>query len=315
MAENFKIFSQDYHCRKLLFGCSHDNGYARVLEEHSDKSEIVSKVILLEGVPFEKELLPLPYGTKKFPGIFRDSKLVAFGLNATLPVLSLQSSDTSTPAAASQVYNVAPGLSSRFLAPLPQVINSPIPANVNMVLPRTPSASTIASDGFVAVLRPAPVVHSWAAKAAAPPPPASALPAYEPTDRNKVIARNRAGQRIDPPIKAYEKAEVDRVKKLKLCNVHFLRQECPYNMQCSHAHAYSPSHSEIATLRLVARMSPCSMGSACQDYKCIFGHRCPAPPSNRKVPKGKKSCIFTDSCKFPLELHDIDTNVVKTLVV
>ncbi|KAF3037275.1 hypothetical protein E8E12_008346 [Didymella heteroderae] len=220
--ENFKIFSQDYHCRKLLFGCSHDNGYARILEECSDKSEIVSKVVLLEGVPFEKELLPLP---------------------------------------------------------------------------------------------PGPVVNSWAAKAAAPPLPVSALPAYEPADRNKVIARNRAGQRIDPPTKDYDKAEVDRIKKLKLCNVHFLRQECPYDMQCAHKHTYQPDRSEIATLRLVARMSPCSIGSACQDYKCIFGHRCPAPPSTKKVPKGTKSCIFAETCKFPLELHDIDSNVVKTLVV
>lgn len=184
-----------------------------------------------------------------------------------------------------------------------------------MALPRTPSSSTIASDGFVATLRPARVVNSWAAKAAAPPPTASASPAYEPADRNKVIARNRAGQRIDPPTKDYDKPEVDRIKKLKLCNVHFLRQECPYDMQCTHKHTYQPSRSEIATLRLVARMSPCSMGSACQDYKCIFGHRCPAPPSNKKVPKGTKSCIFADICKFPLELHDVDTNVIKTLVV
>lgn len=315
MAENFKIFSQDYHCRKLLFGCSHDNGYARVLEECSDKPEIVSKVILLEGVPFEKELLPLPYGTKKFPGVFRDSKLVALGTNAPPPVRPLQPSGISSPATASKVYDVAPGLPGRFPAPPPQVMDSPIPGRASMALPRTPSSSTIASDGFVATLRPALVVNSWAAKAAAPPPPASASPAYEPADRNKVIARNRAGQRIDPPTKDYDKPEVDRIKKLKLCNVHFLRQECPYDMQCTHKHSYQPSRSEIVTLRLVARMSPCLMGSACQDYKCIFGHRCPAPPSNKKVPKGTKSCIFADTCKFPLELHDIDTNVVKTLVV
>lgn len=314
MAENFKIFSQDYHCRKLLFGCSHDNGYARVLEECSDKSEIVSKVILLEGVPFEKDLLPLPYSTKKFPGIFRDSKLVAIGANAP-PVRQLQPSGTSTLAVTSKVYDVAAGLPGRFAAPPPQLMDSPLPAMASIALPRTPSSSTIASDGFLAALRPAPAVNSWAAKAAAPPPPTSTSPAYEPADRNKVIARNRAGQRIDPPTKDYDKAEVDRMKKLKLCNVHFLRKECPYDMQCSHRHTYQPSRSEIAILRLVARMSPCSMGSACQDYKCIFGHRCPAPPSNKNVPKGTKSCIFADTCKFPLELHGIDTNVVKTLVV
>lgn len=315
ITENLKIFSQDYHCRKLLFGCSHDNGYARVLEECSDKPDIVSKVILLEGVPFEKELLPLPYGTKKFPNMFRDSKLVAWGANTPFPGRSRQPSGLSSPVAGSRVYDVSTGLPGRFPAPSPQVMDSPIPVRAILSLPRTPSSSTIASDGFVTASRPTPAFNSWAAKAAAPPPPASALPAYEPADRNEVIARNRAGQRIDPPGKDYDKTEVDRVKKLKLCNVHFLRQECFYDVHCTHTHAYQPTRNEIATLRLVARMSPCSMGSACQDYKCIFGHRCPAPASNKKVPKGTKSCIFAENCKFPIELHDIDTNVVKTLVV
>lgn len=312
--ENFKIFSQDYHCRKLLFGCSHDNGYARVLEEYSDKSEIVSKVILLEGVPFEKELLPLPYGTKKFPGIFRDSKLVALGAGVPAPGRSRQPPGMNL-AASSKVDHVSTALSGRFPVSFPQLMDSPVFARPTLDLPRTPSSSTIASDGFITTFGPAQASSSWAAKASAPPPPVSASPAYAPADRNEVIARNRAGQRIDPPCKDYDKTEVDRIKKLKLCNVHFLRQECPYEMQCTHKHTYQPNRSEIATLRLVARMSPCSMGSACQDYKCIFGHRCPAPPSNKKVPKGTRSCIFTDTCKFPVELHDIDTNVVKTLVI
>ncbi|KAL1598540.1 hypothetical protein SLS59_006827 [Nothophoma quercina] len=303
--ENFKIFSQDYHCRRILFGCSHDNGYARALEKCSDKTEIVSKVVLLEGVPFEKELLPLPYVTKKFPDIFRDRKLVVF---------PDQQHHVGTGIPAQKVYDISTGLPGRFPPP-PQVMDSPMPARAIAVgLPRTPSSSTIASDGFIAAKAP-PVMNTWAAKAAAPPPPKPASPAYEPVDRNEVIARNRAGQRIDLPCKDYDKTEVDRVKRLKLCNVHFLRQECPYGMQCTHKHAYEPSRSEIATLRLVARMSPCQNGSGCQDAKCIFGHRCPAPPSRNKVPKGTKSCIFTETCKFPIELHDIDTNVVKTLVV
>ena len=315
MTENFKIFSQDYHCRRILFGCSHDNGYARVLEDYSDKPEILDKVVLLEGVPFEKELLLLYYGIKKFPGIFRDSKLVAWGANASIGGRPRHVSGTGSPAPTQKVYDVSTGLPGRLPAPPRQVMDSPIPARATAVgLPRTPSTSTIASDGFVTTKAP-PVMSSWAAKAAAPPPPVSVLPSYEPADRNEVIARNRAGQRIDPPCKDYDRTEVDRVKKLKLCNVHFLRQECPYDMQCTHKHSHEPNRGELATLRLVARMSPCQNGSGCQDVKCIFGHRCPAPPSRTKAPKGTKSCIFADACKFPIELHDIDTSVVKTLVI
>jgi hypothetical protein len=311
--ENFRTFSRDYHCRRLLFGCSHNNGFARVLEEVSDNSETVSKVVLLEGIPFEKELLGLPYNTKRFPNIFRDSKLVASPSNTFVPGRLRHVSGVATPL--QKNYDISTGLPTRFPAPLPPVMDSPIPVTANAVrLPRTPSTSTIASDGFITT-KAAPAITSWAAKAAAPPPPGSAVPKYEPADRNEVIARNRAGQRIDPPCKDYDKAEVDRVKKLKLCNVHYLRQECPYGVNCAHRHDYNARRGDLATLRLVARMAPCISGSLCQDIKCIFGHRCPAPPSREKVPKGTKSCIFKDSCKFPIELHDIDSTVVKTLVI
>jgi hypothetical protein len=133
-----------------------------------------------------------------------------------------------------------------------------------MGLPRTPSTSTLASDGMVAATKPV-LPMNWAAKVAAPTPPVNhSSPTYKPANREEVIARNRAGQRIDPPCKDYDKIEVDRVKKIKMCNVHFLRNECPYEKNCTHLHAYKPTESEVATLRLVARMAPCSNGSGCQ---------------------------------------------------
>jgi hypothetical protein len=305
VVESFKMFSQDFHCRRLLFGCSHDNGYARALEECSDRSEIVNKVILLEGVPFEKELLPLPYGTKKFAGLFRESKIKLYG----------SSSDCQ------KTYNVLSGLPTRFPPPArpSSLMDSPLPSRASLMLsnlPRTPSSSTLASDGFLAAIKPTPpALTTWAAKAAAPPPLMVAQASqYKPIAREEVIARNRAGQRIDPPCRDYDKAEVDRIKKIKMCNVHFLRRECPYDTNCTHLHAYKPTDDELRTLRLVARMAPCSNGSGCQDIKCIYGHGCPAPTSRYPV-KGTKSCIFGEGCKFPPELHDIDKTVVKTLVV
>jgi hypothetical protein len=157
---------------------------------------------------------------------------------------------------------------------------------------------------------------NWAAKAAAPAPPiAHTTPKYESVNREEAIARNRAGQRVDPQTREYDKTEVDRVKKIKMCNVHFLRRECQYGNNCTHLHNYEPTTSELNTLRLVARMAPCSHGSGCDDVKCIYGHRCPAPASKSSWHKGSKSCIFGDACKFPADLHDLDCNIVKTLVV
>lgn len=315
--ESLKLFSQDSHCYRLFFGCSHDNGYARVLEEYLDNEEFQDKVILVEGVPFEKELACLLYKTVKFPGLFRDSKIVVRGQNTILASPPITPSDCGSPEM--KTYNIYAGLPSRFPPPVrspsANLMDSPIPTRLSMNLPRTPSSSTLASDGLPSKAAP-PGMGSWAAKAAAPAPPASEKLVYKPANRETVIARNRAGQRVDPPNKDYDKAEVDRVKKLKMCNVHFLRQECPYDDGCTHVHDCHPTKEEVATLRLVARMAPCLNGSGCSDIKCIYGHRCPAPSHrSNSAAKGTKSCIFGEACKFPPELHDIDTNVVKTLVI
>ncbi|KAF2873614.1 hypothetical protein BDV95DRAFT_348737 [Massariosphaeria phaeospora] len=321
LIETFKLYAGDLHCRHMFLGCSHDNGYARTLEDYATDETYLSRVTLLQGVPFEKELLALPYKKAKFPGIFRQSKL---------SVMPVGYAPSPPPV---KNYHMIPGLPSRFPTPLRNkssdgpsnsiqlrestdgpnlLLDSPIPGKA-VPMPRTPSSSTVASmDGFPP-LKP---VMNWAAKAAAPAPPATAKasPAYKPVNREEIIARNRIGQRVDPQCRDYEKTEVDRMKKIKLCNVHFLRQECPYGANCTHLHDYKPTDQEIATLRLVARMAPCQNGSGCQDIKCIYGHRCPAPPGKYPM-KGTQSCIFGEQCKFPAELHDIDCNVVKTLVV
>ncbi|KAL5397298.1 hypothetical protein PMIN02_002392 [Paraphaeosphaeria minitans] len=296
--ETLKLFLDDFHCRQIFFGCSHDNGFARPLEEYLGDDTKISKVTLLEGVPFEKELLGLPYKTKKFDGLFRETKINVLG--TPIGVVS----------PAVKKYNVLNGLPTR-LPPPPTGFDSPPSRPMSSAVLHTPS--TLILD------EPAPVnkAKNWAALAAAPPPPVSTQPVttYKPINREEVIARNRTGQRVDPPCRDYDKTEVDRIKKIKLCNVHFLRNECPFGENCTHLHNYEPTEAETATLRLVARMAPCQNGSGCQDIKCIYGHRCPAPPSKTNQLRGSKNCIFGESCKFPVNLHDIDCSVVKTLVI
>ena len=77
---------------------------------------------------------------------------------------------------------------------------------------------------------------NWAAMAAAPPPHVPNMPTtdYRPASREEFIARNRFGQRVDPQCRDVDKNEIERVKKLKLCNVHFLRDACPYGTACTH---------------------------------------------------------------------------------
>lgn len=182
----------------------------------------VSKVTLLEGVPFEKELLALPYKTKKFDGLFREAKLNVVGVSTPLHGVA-------SPVVKN--YSVLPGLPTR-LPPAVVAFDSPTPSTRSLMdLPRTPSSSTL--DGLSTVSK----TKNWAAAAAAPPPLGSAHPTvmeYKPANREEVIARNRIGQRVDPPCRDYDKNEVDRVKKIKMCNVHFLRNECPFGNACTH---------------------------------------------------------------------------------
>ena len=93
------------------------------MEQYVDDREALSRVTLLEGVPFEKELIGLPFQQKKFQGGFRESKIMVPGqvdllsdfrprvdsrtsLNATSGVFTPR---TTTP---SSYYSPAAGISN-----------------------------------------------------------------------------------------------------------------------------------------------------------------------------------------------------------
>ena len=162
------------------------------------------------------------------------------------------------------------GIKSQSIAPLPSqppqtAYQSPYPPG----LLRTPSQST---DNSAMI----PMATSWATKAVSGPPAQVASPPPTPqpvpSDIANKIARNKYGQRIDPVLQ-YDKTDVKRVQKIHMCNVHFLRQDCPYGNDCTHDHSYKPNKNEIMTLRAIARQTPCHFGTACDDVKCIYGHR------------------------------------------
>lgn len=194
--EIFKLHLYDSHCRRILFGCSHDNGYARLLEDVAD-SAIRDGITLLEGVPFERELYQLKstYSTTRFEGLFRTTKINVYNQN--------------------QQYPQPPGLPPPGLPP-PQVQHTaglpPYQPPYSPSLSRTISASPSASLN--------PAAPTWASAAmTAPIQTASPPPTPQPTANvTKQVLRNRYGQRIDPLV-SYDPNEVKRIKKLKMCNV------------------------------------------------------------------------------------------------
>lgn len=286
ISEMFKLHLYDTHCRRILFGCSHDNGYARLLEDVAD-SNVRKAITLLEGVPFERELYQLKsaYQTTRFEGLFRTSKINIYN----------------------QQYPQPAGLPPPGLTP-PQVQQAqqitglpPYQPSYQLGLVRTLSTSPSATLN--------PAAPSWASAAMTPPTQTASPPPTPQMSANviKQVLRNRYGQRIDP-IVSYDPNEVKRIKKLKMCNVHFLRDDCPYE-PCTHDHYYKPNKNEIATLKYVSRMTPCKFGSECDDLKCIYGHRCPNDV------EGKKDCRWGENCRFERELHGLDRAPVRTTKV
>ncbi|MCJ1339697.1 hypothetical protein MMC09_004987 [Bachmanniomyces sp. S44760] len=274
ISELFKLYLHNSHCRHILFGCSHDNGYARLLEDISDRP-VIDSVTLLEGVPFERELAALKskYETTRFNGLFRTSKV-----------------------------NMYPQYSQGLAPPTSQSQSSSYQSPYQNLTQRSSTSATLN-----------PAANTWANAAIAAPPTHMASPPPTPKPQSSSarihgIQRNRFGERVDPIMK-YDKEEVNRVRKIKMCNVHFLRGDCPYGDECTHTHFYKPNKNEIQTLKFVARGTPCRFGTACDDEKCIYGHNCPV------AKPGAKECIFGDNCRFDKDMHGVDSKVVKTTKV
>jgi hypothetical protein len=208
----------------------------------------MNRITLLEGVPFEKELATLKskYKTTKFEGLFRTAKINLYQQQYCAP----QGPPLTTIHSVNQPLPIPP---TQYQPPYQPVMSPPI------------SNSSSSSN---------PTVGSWATTAvsnisrlASPPPTPQPI-----TSASAVIPRNRFGQRIDSPIK-FDQSDVKRVKDLHMCNVYFLRQDCPYGRDCTHDHSYKPNKNELQTLKYVARMTPCRFGSECDEIKCIYGHR------------------------------------------
>lgn len=232
-----------------MFGCSHDNGYARILEDFADQP-IINRITLLEGVPFEKELATLKakFRTTKFEGLFRNTKINVYQ-QQYFPMQAAPSSAVQFGAIPSSV------------APPNQYQSSYSPA-MSRTTPTPNSSSSNPSAGSWATT----AVSNTSRLASPPPTP-------QPTSNASMgIPRNRYGQRVDPIIK-FDQSDVKRVKDLHMCNVHFLREDCPYGKDCTHDHSYRPNKNELQTLKYVARLTPCRFGSDCDEIKCIYGHR------------------------------------------
>jgi hypothetical protein len=297
ISELFKLYLYDCHCHQIIFGCSHDNGYARLLEETLADTQVIDHITLLEGVPFEREiaLLKTAFRTTKFDPIFRDAKLaINYNGNNGWASKSMSALQNSKPL--QTVTATLPPIGSGL---------SRAPSN------ETPNASNTGTPNL-----------TWASMTAAPFVPTASTHlnkasnsvkspgASSPVPSTPGVDRNRLGQRIDKMDDTIPREDIQRVKKLKLCNVFFLQGASACNRStCNHDHEYKLSRNDKKVLEQVARMTPCYYQTECDDPKCIYGHRCP------QSKPGEKDCWYKEDCRFYGWGHGIDLKVVKTVKV
>lgn len=120
------------------------------------------------------------------------------------------------------------------------------------------------------------------------------------------IPRNKHGQRVDSVDDSIPYQELQRIKKMKLCNIYYLQGKNSCDGSCHHSHVYPLKSHEKNILKEVARMTPCYYKTECDDPDCIYGHRCPQNKAD------KKDCYYQSDCRFTGWGHGIDTKVVKT---
>lgn len=246
-----------------------------MLEDILADRDLIGRVSLVEGIPFEKDLESIKpsYRVAKFPEILRAA-------------------------------NVAPIIApwKAAVATKPRSLLTPSPSQHPVPLSRTSTNTTLASSGTsvnVPVSFPTPVN----------PPSSGEFQVVQSksshTSRPKTVERNRYGQRVDRlDFKTIPREDLNRIKKLKLCNFYYLQGDCP-NDNCHHDHSRKLTKNDYFVLSAIARMTPCRFGLECDDAECMYGHRCP------QSEPGRKDCYWGDNCRFETAAHGIDTNIVK----
>lgn len=126
---------------------------------------------------------------------------------------------------------------------------------------------------------------------------------------SEMVAINRQGQRIDPPLprpSADDQARYDsRWRAKKLCNDHHLRGDCS-NQDCKFDHNPIDEGVRLA-LRISARTIHCRNGTGCRRQNCSHGHHCPYRLSPGGCKKGQ--CAFNAK-----GMHKVDDLTIHRLV-
>ena len=261
----------------------------------------------------------IPFKTVSFTEVFRTSKITPAMINLTprtgTPASTVENGSGIFPVPRSRNDSRASSISIANAPAVPTVRTAtpaPTMENGSGTLPASRSRNDPRTSSISAANTPAaPTVKTWAklAQAAAPLPQTTTVQRVvdPPTGRH-----NKKGQRIDPPFDMDREA-LNRVKKIKMCNMSYLHPDgCKFSEEkCNHIHSYKATATEIELLKSVSRETPCHNGVRCNEVICLYGHRCPYTAVSEGSMRGL-SCTMGSQCRFPRDMHGItDTTPAK----
>lgn len=239
---------QNYNCKQVILGISHDASYAPYLDEILGDETNMGRITILEGVPLVPDLVALGLNKLNFTlEVFRSDKLIYKSSGNPTPPFSV---------ASPRVPSVA------GMSPLPPPVSTPV--NLSNATPPV-----------------GPLSYAKMTQAKASPPPQVTLPLQpKPVKppapkQEKPVPWNPGARGLDPPLEVNQSC-LDEIKKRKdnkkLCNNHYLRGPCAKGDSCCFEHKYKPNTAEKTAIAFLARLNPCTSGQDCDTDDCIYGH-------------------------------------------
>ncbi|EFY95712.1 hypothetical protein X797_008872 [Metarhizium robertsii] len=262
---NIQFHLENYNCRHILLGVSHDPSYAPLLDKIAQNDFSRHRMTIIEGVPTVPELVATSIPSMDLGrDLFRSDKCPDRSTSAWQLGSWVAGPRTASPATSIGSAST-PGRSSLSYANAASSNSSP-PPQISLPIAPKPAASRAPKAQYQQI------------------PPQQ--PDWDPGHRG-----------LDEPITVSVSA-MESIKKRKesdkLCNNHFLRGPCTKGDSCFFVHDYKPSSEEINAIAVLARQNPCTNGQDCESDECIYGHHCPSIRDN--------VCIHP-FCKFPEEAH------------
>ena len=293
------MMERNLHCRALVLGGCHDNGYATFLESFRTSK----KVGLLESTPPAADFRKLRFQRFSFPHIFRSDPLPARHIFPP-PGFGPPSSFGTT--ALSPTHHALPPHPAHPSHPFPPTAAASVTSSSKPTTPIVAAAKPATPVSVESKRENEPRASSWAAVGGAGAPRVIDISVRKNSaakERNFYLL-NKRNERVDMPLPKIDPAAResfdDKMKKngANFCNRYHLLGSCKqYDVtgRCPYIHGERLVGAEQATLRARARGLPCNSGSQCTDPWCTSGHHCP----------NANSCWFDENCRFS-ETHGMD---------